>query len=290
MCVCGLLVIMSDSDNNNKFLIGTIPPFDPDQDEWSMYCELLGHYFMANAIADDRRQCAILLSVIGMESYKRLRTVLAPAKPADLTFRQLCDRLAQHYAPVVVFRERCLFYAAIREAGESVQQYYGRLKRLSDRCAFDESLETKMVDRFVTGLGTGRILDRLCEEGARLGIQRAVALAVELEQQCEREMTRDRLSAVRDDECTERVSVNGNSVLRIKNDVSFTNGRRIPIDMNNKATLLNRKSCNLCSSVDKSHDNLNRAYCVTKEKIDSLKLNYVSKQTLQKFKNPSIGS
>lgn len=267
---------MSDSDNNNKCLIGTIQPFDPDQDEWAMYCELLGHYFMANAIADDRRQCAILLSVIGMETYKRLRTVLAPAKPADLTFRQLCDRLAQHYAPVVVFRERCLFYEATREAGESVRQYYGRLTRLADRCAFDESLETKIVDRFVTGLGTGRILDRLCEEDARLGMQRAVSLAVELEEQCELENIRDIQSADRDEESHERVSVNGNSVLRIKNDVGFKKGRRLMMDMNNKSTLLNRKTCNLCSSVDKSHDNLNRAYCVTKEKIDSLKLNYVS--------------
>lgn len=266
---------MSDSDNNNKCLIGAIQPFDPDQDEWALYCELLGHYFMANAITDDRRQCAILLSVIGMETYKRLRTVLAPAKPADLTFRQLCDRLAQHYAPVVVFRERFLFYEATRVAGESVRQYYGRLKRLADRCAFDESLETKMVDRFVTGLGTGRILDRLCEEDARLGMQRAVTLAVELEQQCEREIICDIQSADEGGN-TERVSVNGNSVLRIKNNVGLTNGRRMLMGMNNKSTLLNRKTCNLCSSVDKSHDNLNRAYCVTKEKIDSLKLNYVS--------------
>ena len=63
--------------------IGKVHPFRPEQDDWNMYVERLGHLFVANGITGADKKRAILLSVIGDGTYKLLSSLLPPTKPGE---------------------------------------------------------------------------------------------------------------------------------------------------------------------------------------------------------------
>ena len=69
--------------------IGKIHPFRPGQDDWTMYVERLGHLFVAYGITTAEKKRAILLSVIGDDTYKLLSSLLSPDKPGDKSFDEL---------------------------------------------------------------------------------------------------------------------------------------------------------------------------------------------------------
>ena len=79
-------------------LIGNIGQFDPMVDQWSSYKERLEQFYAANEVAAEKH-VAVLLSVIGGPTYELLRTLTAPARPAEKTFVELCEILENHLAP-----------------------------------------------------------------------------------------------------------------------------------------------------------------------------------------------
>lgn len=294
--------------SHDLFTIGAIKEFNPDHDEWPLYIELLGHYFAANAIASEHRQRSILLSLVGLRSYRALCSAIYPDKPGDRTYDQLCQLLATHFAPVIIYHERAQFYAAIKGDAESVAEYYGRLQRLAGKCGFDESSKDRTVlDRFVTGLmNCERIFERLClEDAATLSLDRAVALAVQVEQ--EQKLKSRRVGTVRQQHHVNRRHEGLNRVireLRTNNRSDCCFGAPITstkwksecsllaaAKCNNDLTKGSIKVCNFCAAAvtspskhatitaelkAKNCDRLKHAYSINKEKIDSLKLNYVS--------------
>ena len=67
--------------------------------DWDQYVERLGNLFLANDIKDAAKQRAVFLSVIRLSTYKILRNLPTPAKPADKTFAELVFVLSRHYKP-----------------------------------------------------------------------------------------------------------------------------------------------------------------------------------------------
>ena len=67
-------------------LFGKIEAFNPQQEEWLQYVERLEQFFEANDLTGEdkavKRRATFLL-LIGPESYKLLRSLLAPAKPKE---------------------------------------------------------------------------------------------------------------------------------------------------------------------------------------------------------------
>lgn len=162
-------------------LIGNIPEFYCGSDDWNVYSERLDQYFAVNDIPDEKRS-ALLISVVGNDAYKTLRDLCHPILPKNKTFDELCQLLHKQYSPQVsIFRERIKFYKAQQESYENVSQWYARMKTLSIDCKFGDSLETVLMDRFVSGLRNPLILDRICEEDETLELAKAVELAVNKE-------------------------------------------------------------------------------------------------------------
>ena len=64
---------------------GTLEAYDP-QEEWSQYIEQLQFYFEANAVSEEDKQRAILLSVCGSKTYQLIRNLTMPGKPSDMKF------------------------------------------------------------------------------------------------------------------------------------------------------------------------------------------------------------
>jgi hypothetical protein len=162
-------------------MIGVIPPFNSLDTDWNTYEEILEQFFIVNNV-DDEKKPAFLISCVGPETYKTLRDLSNPILPKDRTFAELTEILRKQFSPqVAIFRERMSFYKANQLPGENATSWYGRIKKLSVDCKFGDNLEQILLDKFVTGLRTGQVLDRLCEENESLTLKQAVDIAVNKE-------------------------------------------------------------------------------------------------------------
>ncbi|XP_035912054.1 sarcoplasmic reticulum histidine-rich calcium-binding protein-like [Anopheles stephensi] len=144
-----------------------LPEFHGETDDWNVYQEILDEFFRANGITGKDR-VPVLISVIGKATYGTLRSLCHPKAAKDMSYEELCSALARQFIPeIAIFRHRAQFYRAEQQRGESVKEWYARLKSLSMECKFNSSLlEPLMIDRFVIGLLPGPVKNRLHEEPA----------------------------------------------------------------------------------------------------------------------------
>ena len=144
---------------------GRLDPFDETTDDWSQYQERMAFYFEANGITDGNQKRAIFLTAVGASTYQRLRNLVAPAKPGEKTFQELCDILTTHHNPKpAVPLQRFRFNSRVQHPGESVASFVVALRGLSEHCEFGETLEAMLRDRLVCGIADERVQRRLLSE------------------------------------------------------------------------------------------------------------------------------
>lgn len=78
---------------------GKLSEFDPQKEDWISYSERLQAYFAANEIENGDKKKAILLSIVGAETYQLMRSLVAPEKPAAKGFDALIKLVQDHYQP-----------------------------------------------------------------------------------------------------------------------------------------------------------------------------------------------
>lgn len=79
--------------------IGTLAAFDPKNQTWDEYTEILEQFFEANEINERDRKKAILISVVGASTYSLMRNLLSPDKPKDKSFQELVALMKNHFDP-----------------------------------------------------------------------------------------------------------------------------------------------------------------------------------------------
>ena len=132
--------------------------FQPGTESITSYLEHTKVYFTANDIAE-RKQVAVLLSVIGAQTYSLLRSLTAPDLPQAKSLETI---LKQHFEPKpLVIAERFHFHPRNQITGESLAEYIAELRR---HCAFRDSLNDALHDRLVCGLKSESIQKRLLLE------------------------------------------------------------------------------------------------------------------------------
>ena len=162
-------------------VLGKIEEFDRRKEDWDLYIERLEHFFVANAITEPERKRAVFLSVIGASTYKTLRSLLSPNKPGEQDYRELVQKLSEHYNPQPSeIVERTKFHSRFRKPGESAASFVAQLRSLSEHCNFGDNLEVMIRDRLVCGINDDTIQKRLLSE-SKLTYLRAVELAQSLE-------------------------------------------------------------------------------------------------------------
>ena len=160
--------------------LGHVEPFDLSEN-WSLYTERLGQFFVANEIKDDAKQVAVLLTVIGSKPYELLHSLLAPAVPASKKYAELVAVLGDHLNPKpLVIAEIFKFHHRNQREGETVAQYMAALRKLTERCEFKDYLEEALRDRLVCGLRSEAVQRRLLSE-KDLKLQTAYDVAVSME-------------------------------------------------------------------------------------------------------------
>jgi len=61
--------------------------------------EGLSFYFEANKITEGGTKRAILLSVVGAETYAVIRSLCAPWKPGEVDFEEIVGIVKEHFSP-----------------------------------------------------------------------------------------------------------------------------------------------------------------------------------------------
>lgn len=118
---------------------------------------------MAYAIENDRK-AALLLTAVTSDVYETISNACFPAKPAEKTFDQLCAIFKTQYSPIfLVHAERYKFYEAKQEIGESITDWFARIKQLALNCEFGDELDHPLKDKFICGMAKGPILDKMFE-------------------------------------------------------------------------------------------------------------------------------
>lgn len=158
-------------------LLGFLPYFCPSYCDWYVYTERLEQYFEVNDVDPENRK-AILLTSLDESIYKTLRAVCHPQLPKEKTYEQLMQVLSEQYiVRTSIYRERVAFYTEKQEHNETIAAWFARLKKLSINCKFGEHFDSVLLDRFISGLRSSVILDRLCEEEPSLTLAKAVEIA-----------------------------------------------------------------------------------------------------------------
>ena len=162
-------------------LIGKIDEFQEGKEEWPQYIERLNLYFIANEITSEAKKQATLLTVIGASSYKLLRNLVSPAKPADKKYEELVTAMNNHHCPVPSeIVQRCKFNSRFRMENESIADFMASLRSLAEFCNYGGTLDHMLRDRLVCGVRNDRIQRRLLAE-KELTLSKAVDIASSIE-------------------------------------------------------------------------------------------------------------
>ena len=167
--------------NDLKMASTKFQEFLPEVDDFNVYKERLEQHFEANGVKDEIKT-AILLSSVSQAVYKLIRDLTFPSLPKDKTYAELCNMLKKQYCiQKSAWRERRNFYKIQQDSHESVIEWYARIRSAATECAFENRLEEVLRDKFVSGLSSSKIFDRLCEEEATTELEKLITLAQKIE-------------------------------------------------------------------------------------------------------------
>ena len=174
-------------------VLGSVGEFDPNSEIFTVYCERLEQFFVANNIghcpadaspetitAADKRKVAVMISIIGKDTYGVLRDLCSPGNPKDKTFKELCEILQQHFKPKrLEVAESYRFHRCFQEENESISEYSARLRHLASTCNFGEFLNRSLRDQFVCGVRNQATRKKLLSEDRNFQQALKVAIADE---------------------------------------------------------------------------------------------------------------
>lgn len=173
---------MAEKDKPNVVVMGRlghVEEFDPDKAEaWPLYWERLDFFFTANNVVEDLQKRAVLCSVCGPATYAIIRSLCAPATPAETPYADIVARLTAHFTPrPSVIVQRFAFHKRNQQPGETIADFVAALRRLSEHCDFGETLSDMLRDRLVCGVRDEGVQRRLLAEPA-LDFKKAFETAV----------------------------------------------------------------------------------------------------------------
>ena len=117
---------------------------------------------------------------MGCSSYTLLRSLIAPAKPAEKTFEKLVEVLSKHYSPQPTEVMQCFrFNSCSRKEGESIADNVAKLRRLAEFCNYGDTLDKMLRDRLVWGVRSASIQKMLGE--SELTLTKPIQLAQSME-------------------------------------------------------------------------------------------------------------
>ncbi|XP_037515313.1 uncharacterized protein K02A2.6-like [Rhipicephalus sanguineus] len=155
---------------------GRVEVYD-NKEPWPSYTERLDAFFNANGIEDDEKKKWIFLSTVGTSTYATLRSLLAPDKPKEKTFKELISTLNSHFSPAPSeIAESFRFHSRVQLENENVAEFVAELRQIAEHCNFGTALNRMLRDRLVCGIRDRGVQQRLLVE-KNLTLDKAVEVA-----------------------------------------------------------------------------------------------------------------
>ena len=134
--------------------------------------------------AVERLKRTYLLSSVGKDGYKLLKSLSWPDHVRDKSYEDLKRLLQTKLAPLVnTASEQCKFSLCKQEESESLSAFLARIKDKASLCAFGDQFQNMVRNRFICGIRSSGIRMQLlssCEETTT--VDRIFELAVMKEQ------------------------------------------------------------------------------------------------------------
>ena len=140
---------------------GKTEEFNSEVESFSAYHKRMECFFIANEIPE-KRQVAVVLSIISTKNFSSLRDLLSPEKSSSKSIKVLLDTLGKHLeTEKLVIVEQFKFYQRIQGNTETVATFVAELKWLASTCHFKANLDESLKDRFVCGLRSTGVQKKL---------------------------------------------------------------------------------------------------------------------------------
>jgi hypothetical protein len=150
-------------------------------DDFEIFIERLENAFKLNK-THDLDKVAVLLNQVDASVYKTLRSLCDPQTPAEKTFDQLAAILCQQCVrKTAVWKERRKFFNAMQKQPESVNAWFLRLKTLSTNCEFGSDLNEMLRSKFVCGLKSDALFEKIAEEDMSIDVDAILQIAINKE-------------------------------------------------------------------------------------------------------------
>ena len=163
-----LVVTIGDEVNFSLKIMAEGPslaPIDPREDVWEEWIERFEFYLDAKNVTDSGKKRSFLLSQCGKDAYSVLRSLVSPCKVTDKSYSEIVSLLNGHLKPrTSVTVARYKFNTCCRKEGQSVAEYVAELRKLTEHCAFGESLNEMLRDRLVCGVNNAQMQRKLLSE------------------------------------------------------------------------------------------------------------------------------
>ena len=120
-----------DWDLEMAGFIGKIDEFDSKCEEWKQY-ERLEHYFYANGVTKEERKRSALITVVGRDNFKLMRSLIHQLEPKDKSYDELIAAMRQHFEPQPSeIMQRFKFHTRSRKPGETVAEFVSELRAIA---------------------------------------------------------------------------------------------------------------------------------------------------------------
>lgn len=150
-------------------------------DDFDVYVERMEHLLTLNKVMDDKMKVSFFISLAGNDVYKILKSLVAPKKPNEFTYKQIIESLKTNFKPKKnKTAERFKFYKKTQSLDESISDFVIELKILAETCEFDTFLDSALCDKFICGVGNEKIQARLLQEEEPT-FEKVVSLAQSME-------------------------------------------------------------------------------------------------------------
>ena len=121
---------------------GQIGEFNSQREDRMSYSKRLEECFIANDIKTADKKKAILLSVVGANTYQLIQSLVAPEKPKEKIFEQLVKLVQEHHQPTPpTIVQHYKFNSQTQSTGESVATFVAKLRHLAEHCQFGQVLD-----------------------------------------------------------------------------------------------------------------------------------------------------
>lgn len=153
----------STSSQSSATIGGQMEPFVIG-DDFELYSERLEHVLNYNRVATDKEKTSFLIGVGGLDLLKVLKSLVAPKKTSEISFREAIDSLSAHFKPKKNVRaERHKFLSRQMKPDEELSDFIIELKMLADTCDYGTTLDMVISDKFILSMRDERIQRKLIE-------------------------------------------------------------------------------------------------------------------------------